>query len=143
MLSSRLRVVLIATCVATTAAFMSPVHATEAMAPLGTVAADPPDDTPVLLTPKGEREDEAEEQGFDKLRDAYYWIRLLSGNEPLTIGKAARLRVKATKQASKIHSLVPAGARRGGVWTGQGPDPIVQVGRTSNTFQAVTGRIGA
>jgi len=143
MLSSRLRVAFIVTCVATTAAFVSPVHATEAMAPLGTVAADPPDDTPVLLTPKGEREDEAEEQGFDKLRDAYYWSRLLSGDEPLTVGKAGRLRVKAAKRAEAIHSLVPAGARRGGLWTNQGPNPIVQVGRTSNTFQAVTGRIGA
>jgi hypothetical protein len=41
-------------------------------------AAPPPgDDTPVLLTPKGEHENGDDEASFDKLRDAYYWSRLL------------------------------------------------------------------
>ena len=45
-------------------------------------SATPPDDTPVLLTPKGEHETGADEATFDKLRDAYYWSRLLSGDQP-------------------------------------------------------------
>ncbi|WP_457109558.1 hypothetical protein [Marmoricola sp. URHA0025 HA25] len=114
------------------AAFTSPAH-----------SAPGADDTPTLLTPKGEHEDESEEQGFDKLRDAYYWSRLLSGDEPITLDQAASLRTKAAKKASAIPHAAPAGAARGGAWTGQGPAPIVQVGRTSNTFQAVAGRIGA
>ncbi|HEY3528694.1 MAG TPA: hypothetical protein VGK78_06045 [Nocardioides sp.] len=101
------------------------------------------DDTPVLLTPKGEREDGSEEAGFDKLRDAYYWSRLLSGDEQLSITEAATLRSKAVKHAARIKRAAPAGTTHGGSWTSQGPDPIVQVGRTTNTFEAVSGRIGA
>src|SRR5262245_53429663 len=44
-------------------------------------AAEPVDDTPVLLTPKGEHENGDDEAGFDKLRDAYYWSRLLAGDD--------------------------------------------------------------
>lgn len=105
------------------------------------------DDTPVLLTPKGEiaREvSETDEQGsFDKLRDAYYLNRLLSGDNELTLDQAASLRTSAVKAARAIPTSAPPGATRGGAWSSQGPSPIVQVGRTSNTFQAVTGRIGA
>jgi uncharacterized repeat protein (TIGR01451 family) len=112
------------------------------------VAAGAPDDTPVLLTPKGEIGDEfrgndEEREGIEKLRDAYYASRLLGGDVELTLTQAANLRTKANKQAAAIANAAPAGATRGGAWVQQGPNPIVQVGRTSNTFQAVTGRIGA
>ena len=50
--------------------------------PVAHAAPAPGDDTPVLLTPKGEHEDGSDEQGFDKLRDAYYWSRLLAGDDP-------------------------------------------------------------
>jgi uncharacterized repeat protein (TIGR01451 family) len=107
-------------------------------------AAPPVDDTPVLLTPKGEHEDGSEENGsFDKLRDAYYWSRLLAGDEELTIEQAAGLRSKASGEASTFEAETKRGASRGGTWASVGPDPIVQVGRTTNTFEAVTGRIGA
>jgi uncharacterized repeat protein (TIGR01451 family) len=118
-----------------TATFLSPVSPP--------AHAAPSDDTPVLLTPKGEHENESEGQNFDKLRDAYYWSRLLSGDDPITLSKAADLRAKASRRASAIPKAVHRGATRGGTWTTQGPDPIVQVGRTSNTFEAVSGRIGA
>jgi len=101
------------------------------------------DDAARRLTPKGEREDGSDEQSFDKLRDAYYWSRLLSGDEQLTVNKAAKLRSKAVVHANGISKAAPAGTTRGGDWLSQGPDPIVQVGRTSNTFEAVSGRIGA
>ena len=106
------------------------------------------DDTPVLLTPKGEIADEfhgADEtqEGIEKLRDAYYWSRLLSGDSPISVSQAAALRSSAAKKAGTLATAAPAGATRGGAWTGQGPSPIVQNGRTSNAFQAVSGRIGA
>jgi len=135
MSSAPLRLVIVLACAAATAGLTGRVQA---------AVADPqPDDTPVLLTPKGEHEDESEEANFDKLRDAYYWSRLLAGDQPLTLSQAAGLRTRASKKAATIASAAPAGATRGGAWTGQGPNPIVQVGRTSNTFQAVSGRIGA
>jgi uncharacterized repeat protein (TIGR01451 family) len=106
--------------------------------------APPADDTPVLLTPKGEHDTGADEAGFDKLRDAYYWSRLLAGDDGgLSMEQAATLRAKASAQANTISADTQRGATRGGAWTSVGPDPIVQVGRTSNTFQAVSGRIGA
>ena len=101
------------------------------------------DDTPVLLTPKGEHETGEEEQNFDKLRDAYYWTRLLACDAPISVTQAASLRTKAVKQAKATPTAAPAGAARGGAWTTQGPAPIVQNGRTTNAFQAVAGRIGA
>src|SRR5690242_413788 len=92
----RLRLLGPATILAMTAAFLSVVSPPAQAAPHG-------DDTPVLLTPKGEIADEVaekDEQGsFDKLRDAYYWSRLLSGDEPLSVDQAATLRSKAAKQA--------------------------------------------
>ncbi|HYK94784.1 MAG TPA: hypothetical protein VE011_02805 [Candidatus Dormibacteraeota bacterium] len=112
------------------------------------VAAGPPNDTPTLLTPKGEIANEfrgvdESQAGIEKLRDAYYLSRLLAGDTQLSITQAAGLRTKAANQGNSIAHAAPAGATRGGTWVQQGPDPIVQVGRTSNTFEAVTGRIGA
>ena len=101
------------------------------------------DDTPVKLTPKGEHDNGDDEQSFDKLRDAYYWSRLLAGDDQLTEEQAAALRSKATQQAAGVASESVSGQPRGGTWQPQGPSPIVQVARTSNTFEAVSGRIGA
>lgn len=112
--------------------------------PPASSAAPVPDDTPTLLTPKGEHESDEDEAGtFDKLRDAYYWSRLLSGDDPITLDQAAQLRSKASAKAATIANNAVKGAARGGTWASQGPNPIVQVGRTSNTFEAVSGRIGA
>src|SRR4051794_40988785 len=94
MLSSRLRIALVVATATATAGVMIPVQA----------VAGPPtaDDTPVLLTPKGEHEDGSDESTWDKLRDAYYWSRLLSGDTPLTLTQAATLRTKAGKQAATL-----------------------------------------
>ncbi|HET6167614.1 MAG TPA: hypothetical protein VFE07_12365 [Marmoricola sp.] len=136
---SRLRLIGPATIVAMAAGFLAATPAAH--------SSPQADDTPVLLTPKGEIADEfneVDDQGsFDKLRDAYYWSRLLSGDDPISVGEAAALRSKGVKQAKAMPSTAPAGSTRGGAWTGQGPNPIVQVARTSNTFEAVSGRIGA
>jgi uncharacterized repeat protein (TIGR01451 family) len=103
----------------------------------------PVDDTPVLLTPKGEHENGEDEAGFDKLRDAYYWSRLLAGDDELTFEQAATNRHHAADVANGMAAETQRGGSRGGTWTNVGPDPIVQVGRTTNTFEAVSGRIGA
>jgi uncharacterized repeat protein (TIGR01451 family) len=115
--------------------------------PAATLAVTP-DDTPVLLTPKGEIADEfrgadEDQEGIQKLRDAYYWSRLLAGDNQLTLTQAAQLRSAASKQAGLMPQSAPPGFIRGGAWTQVGPSPIVQNGRTSNAFQAVSGRIGA
>jgi uncharacterized repeat protein (TIGR01451 family) len=132
-----IRVVVPSMAVAVLASFVT------AFAPTAQSAAPPADDTPVLLTPKGEHDNGADEAGFDKLRDAYYWSRLLSGDDQLTLDQAAALRSNASKQASGIASENQAGSARGGTWAQQGPTPIVQTGRTTNTFEAVAGRISA
>src|SRR5215475_2197818 len=68
-------------------------------------AAPVADDTPVLLTPKGEHETGAEEnESFDKLRDAYYWSRLLAGDDQLTLEQAAGLRSQASSTASTFQA---------------------------------------
>src|SRR5690349_8368577 len=99
--------------------------------PPASSAAPVKDDTPTLLTPKGEHGSDADEGGtFDKLRDAYYWSRLLSGDNPISLGQAAQLRSKAASKAATISNNAVRGAARGGTWTSQGPNPIVQNGRT-------------
>ncbi|MGZ6753669.1 MAG: hypothetical protein ACXVEJ_09430 [Nocardioides sp.] len=111
----------------------------------------PGDDAPTLLNPKGEIADEVRgdegEMGNAKLRDAYYSSRLLSGDDPIDVAKAARLRLKAQRASGAIKvssSRADArGAGGGGTWTNQGPDPLVQVVRTTNTFAAMAGRVGA
>ncbi|MEP7333245.1 MAG: hypothetical protein ABI692_14275 [Terracoccus sp.] len=113
---------------------MAPAHA----APVGAA-----DDTPVKLAMKGEHDDGSEDANFDKLRDAYYTSRLLAGDNPLSIERAAGLRLSASRKASGIVSETQRGQARGGTWTSVGPAPIVQVARTSNTFAAMSGRVGA
>lgn len=110
-------------------------------APVAT--AEPVDDTPVLLTPKGEHENGDDEESFDKLRDAYFWSRLLAGDDELTFEQAATHRSHAATAAGGMAAETQRGGTRGGTWTSVGPDPIVQVGRTTNTFEAVSGRVGA
>jgi uncharacterized repeat protein (TIGR01451 family) len=127
-------------------ALLAPMLAT---AGAGSVTAAGVDDSHAIqITPKGEianEASEADEQGsFAKLRDAYYETRLLAGDDPLTIQKAATLRGKSIKASSSLPTLTTNSAqtvdRR---WTSVGPNPLLQVARTSSTLQAVSGRIGA
>src|SRR5437868_988246 len=122
---SRLRFISVPASLVVAAGFLT------AVAPAAYAAPTSGDDTPVLLTPKGEIADEfngvdEQQEGLDKLRDAYYWSRLLSGDIPITLSDAAALRSNAVKQAGKLTSAAPAGATRGGAWSSQGPNPIVQ-----------------
>ena len=114
-----------------------------AVSPTANAASKPrasADDTPVRLTPKGEIADELagkdeKKAGLAKTRDAYYWSPLLTKN-PRAVGSPQQPSTKGTPGSSKLSTV-------GGTWNGGTPSPIVQVGRTSNTFEAVSGRIGA
>jgi uncharacterized repeat protein (TIGR01451 family) len=127
-------------------ALLAPMLAT---AGAGSVSATSGDDTPTLLTPKGEIADEFNEvddaNSFAKRNDAYDENRLLSGDDPLSTQEAAALRVKAATKASGMPAVKTKTqpSTVGGAWTTLGPSPTVQVGRTTNTFEAVSGRIGA
>ncbi|MGN6608667.1 MAG: hypothetical protein ACTHMS_16865 [Jatrophihabitans sp.] len=139
--SARLRLLSLPLTLAVTAGMLAAV-------PPAANSAPPPDDTPVKLTPKGEIADEfrgADETqaGVEKLKDAYYATRLLSGDSPISLTEAASLRGKALQAARGTAHSAPPRATRGGAWTNQGPAPIVQVGRTTNTFEAVSGRTTA
>lgn len=98
------------------------------------------DDTPRRLTPKGEVADEiagADERsaGIAKTRDAYYWSPKLT-DDPSAVGSPNQPASKGVPGTSTLGSV-------GGNWNSVGPDPIVQVGRTTNTFEAVSGRVSA
>jgi len=84
------------------------------------------DDTPTLLNVKGEHESGDDESSFDKLRDAYYWSPLLTKN-PKAVGSPIQPAANGVPGTSNLSTV-------GGDWANQGPTPIVQVGRTSNTF---------
>jgi photosystem II stability/assembly factor-like uncharacterized protein len=113
------------------------------LAPLffGTTAGAAPsaDDTPTV--PRFAKSIEPDEELRSDLfaRDAYFESRRVAGDNPLSIEQAGRLRAQAAKQAkSGPPSVTPFGA-----WTPVGPNPIVQIGRTSGGAEAVAGRIGA
>ncbi|MDH2416529.1 hypothetical protein [Nocardioides sp. CER19] len=111
-----------------------------------TLGATSPDDTPTRVAPKGTAgaDDGGEEdEGLAKQRDAYYVTRLLAGDEQLTLDKASQLRSNANVAAGQLKKATQPGPSRGGTWAAMGPNPIVQVVRTSNTFAAMSGRISA
>ena len=111
-------------------------------------AATGDDDAAILTIPKGEVAEEfseiEESTDFAKLRDAYFETRLLAGDRPLTIEKAAKLRGKGIAAAGQLPTVGANSADSvGGPWTSIGPDPLMQVVRTTNTLDAMSGRIGA
>jgi uncharacterized repeat protein (TIGR01451 family) len=126
---------------------LGPLVASAGVSPA--TAAPARDDTPVLLHPKGEIADEFNELdeigNFAKLRDAYFESRLVAGDKPITVERAAKLRRKGIKASAGIGTVSSraAAATVGGSWSSIGPNPTVQVGRTSGNLQAVSGRIGA
>ena len=102
------------------------------------------DDTPTLLPMKGEHETGAEEQNFDKLRDAYYWSRLLAGDDQLDLTSGPpSCGARPAPQAGAIANATVKGPTRGGTWHLAGTGPDRPEGRTTNTFRAVSGRVGA
>src|SRR6266487_3582229 len=95
------------------------------------------DDTPIV--PKHEKSLEPDEELRSELfaRDAYYETRRVAGDKQLSIEQAGKLRSAAAKQAKNMSAAPSASAF--GAWSGVGPNPIVQIGRTSGGAQAVSG----
>jgi uncharacterized repeat protein (TIGR01451 family) len=77
--------------------------------------------------------------------DAFYVRRLTHDPVvPFTMYDATELRAEAAAQFGGANKTQPAApAAFGGAWTNVGPDPMVLVSRGDNTFDAMTGRIGA
>ena len=126
-------------------ALLAPMVATLGASP---GAAATGDDTAILTIPKGEVADEFSEieetTDFAKLRDAYFETRLLSGDRPLTIEKAAKLRGKGITAASQLPTVGGTASRAS---EARGPASArtrsSRSVRTTNTFDAMSGRIGA
>ena len=74
--------------------------------------------------------------------DQAYVAARTAGDSPLTIENIGRLRAAAADAARGVANA-PAGATFNSTWTGLGPNPIVQVARSDNSFIAVSGRVGA
>jgi uncharacterized repeat protein (TIGR01451 family) len=65
-----------------------------------------------------------------------------AGDNQLSIENIGKLRAAAA-EASKGVTSAPAGSSFSSAWSALGPNPIVQVARSDNSFYAVSGRIGA
>jgi uncharacterized repeat protein (TIGR01451 family) len=120
-----------------TAALLAPLFVTSLPA-----TAAPVDDTPIV--PRYEKSIEPDEELRSDLfaRDAYYETRRVTGDNQLSIEQAGRLRAVAAQQARKMGAAQPA-VSPFGPWSAAGPNPIVQIGRTSGGAEAISGRIGA
>ncbi|MEO6714945.1 MAG: hypothetical protein ABIM89_16175 [Mycobacteriales bacterium] len=91
--------------------------------------------------------EEDEDENTAKLRDAYYETRWISGDIPLTLEQASKLRASAANTASQMRKAAKtsgtASPAVGQPWLPIGANPTVQQARTSGGFEAVSGRIAA
>ncbi len=106
------------------------------------VSAAAVDDTPTV--PKNVKTIEPDEELRSILfaEDAYYTGRNVAGDTQISLEQAGQYRAAAqdlARQMHKSHSPTPPF----GAWAPNGPNPIVQIGRTSGGAEAVSGRIGA
>jgi uncharacterized repeat protein (TIGR01451 family) len=78
------------------------------------------------------------------LLDQQFIASRTAGDSQLSIGEAAAHRKAALDASEALQKKAASGpATFTGAWTGIGPDPIVQVGRSDGNAVAVTGRVGA
>lgn len=116
-----------------------------AAAPAGAHPPPPNGDTPVLIP--GAKPLAVDEESEAELlrRDFYFETRRTAGDQPLSTQQAGAERAKADAQARRLRFGFPAPRPSvfNGAWLGIGPNPIVQVTRSSPIFNAVSGRIGA
>src|SRR5919198_948810 len=77
--------------------------------------------------------------------DAQYSATKTAGDTQLSIEQAGALRSAAANAARKLlkNPPPPGPALYTGAWSAIGPDPINQIGRTTDSLIQVTGRIGA
>src|SRR5262245_6227671 len=79
-------------------------------------------------------------------RNQAFITRRTAGDTPLDVLTAGRLRAAAARDAKRLKAAPappPGPVTFNAAWRGLGPNPIVQVGRSSGSFIAVTGRVGA
>ncbi|MFI5706718.1 hypothetical protein [Kribbella sp. NPDC051620] len=116
------------------------------LAPVGATGAPPVDDTPTLIPgTRPPRVSEKDEQAFLE-RDFFFMSRRTAGDQKLDNQRAGALRAVAALNAGeqrRLRTKSPGPATFTGPWTGLGPDPIVQVTRSTPIFTAMSGRIGA
>jgi uncharacterized repeat protein (TIGR01451 family) len=103
----------------------------------------PVDDTPSV--PKNIKSIEPSEETRSLLfaQDAFFSERLTAGDTQLSFEQAGQFRSDAGDLARQMrgeHTFTPPPF---GPWTAVGPNPIVQIGRTTGGAEAVSGRIGA
>ena len=104
------------------------------------------DDTPTLNP--GTKVPELNEEDEEALlaRDLSFIQNRLAGDRPLTISEAGALRSAAAHAAQVIRKEGPLDSGPQtftGPWSQVGPNPIVQVTRSTPIFSAMSGRIGA
>ncbi len=136
LLRHRYLVPLAVTVVALVAAWLV-VHPWRAVA-----AGTPVNDTPAVpLHPKPlEPDEELRAEMF--AQDAYYSERRLAGDTPLSFEQSGQFRSVAEDTTRQLRHDRPVSTPFA-PWASVGPNPIVQIGRTSGGAEAVSGRIGA
>ncbi len=119
-----------------------PVH------PQKTILAVPPAAEGDVVAGKVQRkpvvgEEEGEEFLLERNED--FLSKRLAGDEPLNEAEASGLLLQAEQTAERMRQgaaeKIPSAF--GGAWAAWGPNPIIQVQRSDNSFAAVSGRIGA
>src|SRR5215217_7433035 len=104
------------------------------------------DDTPVLAPGARPPRISEEDEQIQLQRDLFFMSRRTAGDQQLDNQQAGALRAAAARavvQLRKQGTPSPGPATFTNAWTGLGPDPIVQVTRSTPIFAAMAGRIGA
>jgi uncharacterized repeat protein (TIGR01451 family) len=116
-----------------------------AAVPAGAHPPPPSGDTPVLVP--GAKPLPLDEESEAELlrRDFFFETRHTAGDQPLSTQQAGAERAKADDDARIIKTGrgTSPPAVFNGAWSALGPNPIVQLTRSSPIFAAVSGRIGA
>jgi len=106
-------------------------------------------DLPLISNQPKDGGDGEGDLGDNPLERAEWFYSFRTAGNPnvdFTIQDAASLRAQAAQTVLSEKNQKPAGPSAGGYggnWETLGPDPIVQVSRSDNSFIAVAGRVGA
>jgi uncharacterized repeat protein (TIGR01451 family) len=106
----------------------------------------PSGDTPTLARGAQSLDNQLNDETEARLLalDSQFVASRTAGDTPLSIEQAGALRSAAAKAAKNLKHAPPSGPTTfNSAWSGIGPDPIVQIGRSDGAGIAVTGRIGA
>ena len=116
------------------------------LAPTGTATGAGSDDTPTLLPGAAPPKVSEEDEQLLLQRDLFFMSRRTAGDQQLDNQQAGAFRAAAARQAAQIRNQPPPTSGPvtfDSAWSGLGPNPIVQVTRSTPIFTAMAGRIGA